>query len=123
MNEFTLSQTNTSHITSNKHNQHSIQPTRSNSLTDTRREDTIFGTKVYRDRTSTRNLGVSIFRSGAINENVLIVCPLTTRSRWRGQRHRLSHPEGRNVRARQGEAIKDRQVGASGVVLPPVGML
>jgi hypothetical protein len=32
-------------------------------------------------------------------------------------------PEGRNGHARQGEAIKDRWVGASDVVLPLVGIL
>jgi hypothetical protein len=75
-----------------------------------------------RTETSIRNLWVSIFRSGAVNEHVLIVCPLTTRSQWRGRRHILACPEGRNDHVRQGEAINDRQVGASSLVLPPVGM-
>jgi hypothetical protein len=89
----------------------------------TMRGDTILNTKVCWDRTSTRNLGVSVFEFGAINEHVLIVRPLATRSRWRGQRHRLALLEEWNGPARQGEPIKDGLVGASSMVLPPVGML
>jgi hypothetical protein len=47
----------------------------------TRRGDTVLDTKVSRDQTSTRELGISVFRYGAINEHVLIVHPLATRSR------------------------------------------
>jgi hypothetical protein len=67
-------------------------------------------------------LGVSLFRSGVVNEHVLVVRPLATRSRWRGRRHRLPCLERRIGSARQGEDIKDSRVGASNVVLPPVGV-
>jgi hypothetical protein len=90
---------------------------------DTRKGDTILSTKVCQDLTSTRNLRVSVFRSDTVDKHVLIVRPLAPRSWWRGRWHRLTHPKGRNDRARRAEALKDRRVGASSVVLPPVGVL
>jgi hypothetical protein len=80
--------------------------------------------KVRRDQNQHKGkLGVSIFRSGAVNEDVLVICPFTARNQWRGWQHRLARPERRTGRARKGEAIKDRQVGAPRVVLPHAGVL
>jgi hypothetical protein len=124
MNEFALSQTNISHTTSSKHNQHFIQPTNMQQSYRYKEWEIQYSAQwSVGTETSTRNLGVSVFSSSAINEHVLIVHPLATRSPWRGQRHRLARLEGRNGRARQGEAIRDRWVGASGVLLPPIGVL
>jgi hypothetical protein len=70
--------------------------------------------KVCRDGNQHKGkLGVSIFRSGTVNEHVLVIRPFTTRSRWRGWRHMLAHPERRTDRARQG---RPSRIGGS--VLP-----
>jgi hypothetical protein len=123
---YTSLQTNISHTTSNKHKQHSIQQPIRVIVLRLQGGDTILGTKWSagtKISTGEKTSGVSIFRSGAVNEHVLVIHPFTTRSRRRGWWHRLTRPKRRTGHVRQGEAIKDRQVGASKVALPPVGML